>query len=274
MTPPDREASVPGVPGCRRMSRSEIAAAPTSGGRSTSRDMPPIDPPTIYQPPAATGSSNNSAFNDIVRSRLLDRARARGLRRGCGSRVTATILPGIAQDLAPRICPRPIYDRRSSARHEVGSDRAMAGERFMMRNLSRRHFIAGAIASGGLSGLAAGAAGRATSSTLFRDVILVDGTGAAPRSANVLVVGDRIARVTRPLRGERVAGAEIVEGAGRVLTPGFIDLHTHGNPLRSGYESYLAMGVTTITLGQDGSGPGPDTGPLSDTNAWRRAVEQ
>ena len=143
----------------------------------------------------------------------------------------------------------------------------------MTHNLSRRHFIAGAIASGGLSGLKAGAAAPAASSTLFRDVLLVDGTGASPRLADVLVVGDRIARITRPSRREGAGGARIVEGGGRALTPGFIDLHTHGDPLRSSYDSYLAMGVTTISLGQDGSGPGPDTGPLSRTEAWRRTVD-
>src|SRR5689334_11899123 len=144
----------------------------------------------------------------------------------------------------------------------------------MTHNLSRRHFIAGAIASGGLSRFPAIAAGPAASSTLFRDVMLVDGTGAPPRPANVLVVGDRITRILRPSRRARMAGARIVDGAGRVLTPGFIDLHSHGDPLRSSYESYLAMGVTTITLGQDGEGPGPDSGPLADPADWRRAVQQ
>src|SRR5437763_13221524 len=98
----------------------------------------------------------------------------------------------------------------------------------MMPNLSRRRFIAGAIASGGLSRLPALAAGPAAASTLFREVMLVDGSGAPPRPANVLVVGDRIARIARPSRREGAGGARIVEGAGRVLTPGFIDLHTHG----------------------------------------------
>ena len=142
----------------------------------------------------------------------------------------------------------------------------------MTHSLSRRHFIAGAIASGGLASLKAGAAGPAVSSTLFRDVLLVDGTGAPPRPANVLVVGDRIARIARPSRRALMPGAQLVDGGGRALTPGFIDLHTHGDPLRSSYESYLAMGVTTVTLGQDGEGPGPDSGPLSDAEAWRRAV--
>ena len=119
--------------------------------------------------------------------------------------------------------------------------------------LSRRQLVAGMIAGGGLAALPIRA--QAPGVILFRDVSLVDGTGAPPRPANVLVAGDRIARITRPSAADRVANARIVEGGGRVLAPGFIDLHTHGDPLTSSYETFLAMGVTTISLGQDGGGP-------------------
>jgi N-acyl-D-aspartate/D-glutamate deacylase len=140
----------------------------------------------------------------------------------------------------------------------------------MNHKRSRRQLVAGALASGGLSSLAVRAAGRGAESTLFREVNLVDGTGAPPRPADVLVVGDRIARITAPSRRARVIATQVVEGAGRVLAPGFIDLHSHGDPLKDSYQSFLAMGVTTITLGQDGDGPGP--GP--DVESWRRAVDR
>lgn len=142
----------------------------------------------------------------------------------------------------------------------------------MTYKFSRRQLIAGALASGGLSGLPARAQRPAGSSTLFRDVTLVDGTGAPPRRANVLVAGDRIARITTPSRGERVSNARIVEGGGRILAPGFIDLHSHGDPLRSSYETFLAMGVTTISLGQDGGGP--VSGPEFDLDGWRQAMDR
>ncbi len=61
----------------------------------------------------------------------------------------------------------------------------------MNDKLTRRQLIAG-----GLASLAAPAVGQADRSTLFREVSLVDGTGAPPRPADVLVTGDRIARVT------------------------------------------------------------------------------
>ena len=140
----------------------------------------------------------------------------------------------------------------------------------MNDEFTRRQMIAGALAGGALAGLATRAGGQAGSATLFREVSLVDGTGAAPRPADVLVTGDRIARVTAPSRGRASSGTRVVEGGGRVLTPGFIDLHTHGDPLRGSYDLFLAMGVTTITLGVDGSGPG--TSQASDIAGWRRAV--
>ncbi len=135
----------------------------------------------------------------------------------------------------------------------------------MNDKLTRRQLIAG-----GLASLAAPAVGEADRATLFREVSLVDGTGAPPRPADVLVTGDRIARVTAPSRERVPPATRVIEGRGRVLTPGFIDLHTHGDPLESPYDGFLAMGVTSITLGVDGSGPG--TNEALDTAGWRRAV--
>ena len=58
-----------------------------------------------------------------------------------------------------------------------------------MKDVTRRQLIAGALAGGGLASLATPAGGQAGRSTLFREVSLVDGTGAPPRPANVLVIG-------------------------------------------------------------------------------------
>ncbi|WP_447728573.1 N-acyl-D-amino-acid deacylase family protein [Sphingomonas koreensis] len=121
----------------------------------------------------------------------------------------------------------------------------------MNQHLSRRQLIGGALASG----LAIRTASAAPASTLFREVTLVDGTGAPPRIADVLVTGDRIASISRPTTPTRVTAARIVAGEGRILAPGFIDTHTHGDPLSDSYDGFLAMGVTTVTLGADGGGP-------------------
>src|SRR5690606_9049749 len=93
-----------------------------------------------------------------------------------------------------------------------------------------------------------------SASLLFRDVRVVDGTGAAARTADVLVREGRIEGIGRI--ASRAAGkARVIAGGGRVLAPGFIDLHAHGNPLEHPYDSHLAMGATTIVLGQDGASP-------------------
>jgi len=52
---------------------------------------------------------------------------------------------------------------------------------------------------------------------------VIDGTGAPARRADVAVVGDRIVEI-----GECAAEAtETYDATGRLVTPGFVDIHTH-----------------------------------------------
>ncbi|MGY0556610.1 MULTISPECIES: N-acyl-D-amino-acid deacylase family protein [unclassified Lysobacter] len=108
---------------------------------------------------------------------------------------------------------------------------------------------------------------------LFRDTLLVDGTGAPGRATDVLIRGDRIEHIGT-LSARELRGVRVIEGGGRVLAPGFIDLHTHGDPLEEAYTPYLAMGVTTVVLGQDGGSPSlPDKGTNADSlSSWMDAV--
>ena len=52
-----------------------------------------------------------------------------------------------------------------------------------------------------------------------------------------------------------------IDANGRTLAPGFIDLHTHGDPIEKSFENFLAMGVTTVVLGQDGYSVGLEAAP-------------
>lgn len=61
---------------------------------------------------------------------------------------------------------------------------------------------------------------------LFENVRVFDGTGGAPRAGHVLVRDGQIESVSGS-RIEAPQGATIIEGNGRLLTPGFIDLHSH-----------------------------------------------
>lgn len=101
----------------------------------------------------------------------------------------------------------------------------------------------------------------------IRGGTVVDGSGAAPRRADVLLVGDRVVFVGDV---EHVEAGQVVDASGRVVTPGFVDPHAHGDPRRTpGFANFVAMGVTTICLGQDGSSPGG--GALAP---WLEAVER
>ncbi|MHB8091215.1 MAG: N-acyl-D-amino-acid deacylase family protein [Syntrophales bacterium] len=89
---------------------------------------------------------------------------------------------------------------------------------------------------------------------LFKKVTVVDGTGGAPYEADVAVAGDRIAEIAPELCG---AASVVVAGAGLVLAPGFIDIHSHTdanifeNPFA---ESKLLQGVTLDVTGNCGLG--------------------
>ncbi len=87
---------------------------------------------------------------------------------------------------------------------------------------------------------------------------LIDGSGAPAFPATVVVEGGRV----RILRGEspRVEGAEVVDATGRVVAPGFVDLHTHSDVSDlsdPGAISAIEQGVTTQVVGLCGFSAGP-----------------
>ena len=93
---------------------------------------------------------------------------------------------------------------------------------------------------------------------LIRGGTVVDGTGAPAYRADVAVVDERIALVSRAPLDPSKAG-RVVDATGMVVSPGFVDLHTHLDPLLRlpGAESHVRQGVTTALGGPDGGGPWP-----------------
>jgi N-acyl-D-aspartate/D-glutamate deacylase len=91
---------------------------------------------------------------------------------------------------------------------------------------------------------------------VVRGGTVVDGTGSAPREADVAIDDGRIAAVGRV--AER--GREEIDGRDRVVTPGFVDIHTH-------YDGQITWdplltpscwhGVTTLVMGNCGVGFAP-----------------
>ncbi len=113
---------------------------------------------------------------------------------------------------------------------------------------------------------------------LIEDALLVDGTGAPPVQADILVDEGRIAFVGDVPNGAAKAD-RIIAAAGRTLSPGFIDTHTHADPLKESFDGFLAMGVTTVILGQDGRSAtiratGDDVAtPAEPLGGWLKKVE-
>ena len=88
---------------------------------------------------------------------------------------------------------------------------------------------------------------------LITDAVVVDGTGARGRPADVAITGDRIVAIT-PV-GSAGSARRVIRAGGRVLSPGFIDLHAHSDAQILVDHDHLAkvsQGVTCEVLGQDG----------------------
>jgi N-acyl-D-amino-acid deacylase len=86
-------------------------------------------------------------------------------------------------------------------------------------------------------------------SLLIRNGSVIDGTGAPARPADVAVEGDRIAAVGPGLRGD---ARRVIDVAGHVVAPGFIDAHSHSDLFYFGCpssESKIRQGCTTEVVG-------------------------
>ena len=87
---------------------------------------------------------------------------------------------------------------------------------------------------------------------------VVDGTGAPGYRADVAITGDRIALVSRDAIAHTSA-RRVIDASGRIVSPGFIDLHAHLEPLPQlpDARSAITQGVTTALGGPDGGSPLP-----------------
>ena len=85
---------------------------------------------------------------------------------------------------------------------------------------------------------------------------LVDGTGSAPRQADVAIDGERIAAVGADVG----AGAREIDATGCVVAPGWVDIHTHYDGQVT-WDTHLTPsgwnGVTTVVMGNCGVGFAP-----------------
>ncbi len=91
---------------------------------------------------------------------------------------------------------------------------------------------------------------------VIRDGTIVDGTGAPAARGDVAIDGDRIAQVG----GKAGPGRREVKAEGRIVTPGWVDVHTHYDG-QATWDPVLAPsswhGATTIAFGNCGVGFAP-----------------
>lgn len=110
--------------------------------------------------------------------------------------------------------------------------------------------LSGALILGGAAAVADSQ--QPTLDLIITNALLIDGTGAPARRADIGIASGKIARI-----GD-LAGAQArarIDAGGQVVSPGFIDVHTHadnfaGSPLAP---NFVRMGVTTIVAGNCGS---------------------
>jgi N-acyl-D-amino-acid deacylase len=84
---------------------------------------------------------------------------------------------------------------------------------------------------------------------------IVDGTSRPRFRADLGIREGRIAAISS---GEALTGRQTLDATGLVVAPGFIDVHSHADPILA---PLLLQGITTLVTGQCGFSPAPVTEP-------------
>jgi N-acyl-D-amino-acid deacylase len=94
--------------------------------------------------------------------------------------------------------------------------------------------------------------GVESTALLLRGGTVIDGSGAPRFGADVRIEGERIVAVGANQAPE---GAEVLDVGGRIVAPGFIDVHTHDDQIVLSAPHMLpkiSQGVTTVVIGNCG----------------------
>ena len=125
----------------------------------------------------------------------------------------------------------------------------------MKAKISRREFNL-TIAAGTL-GLMTGCSIKSKFDIIIKNGMIIDGSGAGGSKKDIGLIGDKIIAID----DLKSSTADIViDGEGLVVSPGFIDIHTHTDIqllVNSKAESKIHQGVTTEVSGNCGSSPFP-----------------
>ena len=88
---------------------------------------------------------------------------------------------------------------------------------------------------------------------VIRGGTLFDGSGAEGRDLDLAIDGGRIVSIGKRLR---LRGRDEIDARGLCVSPGFVDIHSHGDSSLEDdprVESVIRQGITTIVTGADGS---------------------
>ncbi len=106
---------------------------------------------------------------------------------------------------------------------------------------------------------------------LLKGGLIVDGSGGAPYTANLLIRAGRVSRISP--RALRTTGV-VIDCGGMVVAPGFIDAHSHLDwhiPVKGRDDlklPFLAQGITTVVTGNCGL----SAAGFREGSAWREKV--
>ena len=96
--------------------------------------------------------------------------------------------------------------------------------------------------------------------TVIRNARLVDGSGEAARDADIVFEDGIIREVTGAGKAHTAHAHRIVDAQGLLLTPGWVDIHTHYDA-QATWDPYLTPsswhGATTVVMGNCGVGFAP-----------------
>ena len=97
-------------------------------------------------------------------------------------------------------------------------------------------------------------------SLIFKDVTIIDATGAKARRASVEINHGRIVAIGKKIRTHR--GDQVIEAKGKFLIPGLWDMHVHLGPPEIFFPLLIANGVTGVREMFTGI-------PMAVINNWR-----
>jgi N-acyl-D-amino-acid deacylase len=99
---------------------------------------------------------------------------------------------------------------------------------------------------------------------VIRNAWIIDGTGNPAFKADLAITGKTITQI-----GDLPPAKNEIDAQGKVITPGFIDVHTHAENVTSipNAENFIRMGVTTIVIGNCG-------GSEDDLGAFFNKIER